>query len=290
MIRIGTRGSQLALWQAHDLQSKLTSKGIASDLIIIKTKGDRIQDLSFDKMEGKGFFTKEIEEALIDERIDVAVHSLKDLSTEMDDRLCIAGLSKRANPYDILIINKDHVDHHRTLKIKKGIRVGTSSIRRQVQVAHFDSEAVIVPIRGNVATRIKRIDKGEVEAVVLAAAGVDRLKIDLSSYEVLRFNPLEFIPAPAQGVVGYQCRTEDLSSRNKISKIHHSESADCTNVEREILKMFNGGCQLPLGAYVYKDDQGNYHAHAMLGTLPGHPLVQTSCTLRARLLVSRSTL
>jgi len=213
VIRIGTRGSKLALWQAHDLRDKLNAIDIQSELIIIKTRGDQIQNLSFDKIEGKGFFTKEIEEALLNNEIDVAVHSLKDLPTTMDERLVLAGLSERADPSDILIINQDAVDTNRLLKLKEGAKVGTSSIRRQVQLARFDSKAKIEAIRGNVPTRIKRIDNKEVDAVILASAGVDRLGIDLSAYHVIRFNPVEYIPAPAQGVVGYQCRKEDKSSR-----------------------------------------------------------------------------
>jgi len=270
-VRIGTRGSKLALWQAEHLQAKLAEINVESTLVIIKTKGDQIQHLGFDKIEGKGFFTKEIEDALISEDIDVAVHSMKDLPTLMEDQLTIAGLSDRADPSDILIIGKAAHDPQRRMKIKKGATVGTSSIRRKVQLVHFDDSLIPEDIRGNVPTRIKKIDEGIVDAIILASAGIDRLEIDLSNYVTLRFNPKEFIPAPAQGVNAYQCRSNDKSMRRILKTLHKKEVSRCTNVEREILRLLDGGCQLPLGAFVQKDDLG-YHCHAMLGTVPGAPL------------------
>ncbi|MCL4112353.1 UNVERIFIED_CONTAM: hypothetical protein GTU68_039644 [Idotea baltica] len=244
---------------------------IESTLVIIKTKGDQIQHLGFDKIEGKGFFTKEIEDALLSDDIDVAVHSMKDLPTIMEEELTIAGLSDRADPSDILIIGKDAHDPHSRMKIKSGSTVGTSSIRRKVQLVSFDDSLVPEDIRGNVTTRIKKIDEGIVDAIILASAGIDRLKIDLSDYITLRFNPTEFIPAPAQGVNAYQCRSNDKSMRRILRTLHKTEVSKCTNIEREILKLLDGGCQLPLGAYVVKDD-GGFHCHAMLGTVPGAPL------------------
>ncbi len=270
-VRIGTRGSKLALWQAEHLQTKLSQNGIESTLLIIKTKGDQIQHLGFDKIEGKGFFTKEIEDALLAEEIDVAVHSMKDLPTLMDDKLTIGGLSERADPSDILIIGKHAYDPESRMKIKKGSTIGTSSIRRKVQLVHFDESLNPVDIRGNVPTRIKKIDEGIIDAVILASAGIDRLEIDLSNYVTLRYNPTEFIPAPAQGVNAYQCRSNDTSMKRILRSIHQSEVSKCTNIERTILRLLDGGCQLPLGAFVQKDDLG-YHCHAVLGTLPGKPL------------------
>ncbi len=272
MIRIGTRGSKLALWQANDLQAKLSKANVESELVIIKTKGDNIQHLSFDKIEGKGFFTKEIEDALLANDIDIAVHSLKDLPTEAPEGLSISGLSSRANPADLLIIHPDHVDKKRLLNLKSGASVGTSSIRRKVQIVKFDNEVEIVDIRGNVPTRINKVREGVVNAIVLAAAGVERLKIDISDLEVVRFNPLEFIPAPAQGVIGYQCRTSDKVTRTIVAGIHHKDVAACTNVERKILNLLDGGCQLPLGAYCTQDEQGHFHCTAALGSTPGAAL------------------
>lgn len=276
MIRIGTRGSKLALWQAENLQTQLSNIGIESELIIIKTKGDQIQNIGFDKIEGKGFFTKEIEDALLAEDVDIAVHSMKDLPTEMPTGLVIAGLSTRANPSDILIIRQDAVDESRTLKLKAGSVVGTSSIRRKVQLLHFDSELTTTDIRGNVPTRIRKMEEGECDAIVLAAAGVERLEIDLSTHRVITFQPSEFVSAPAQGVVAYQCREKDKKSRKICKAIHQSETALCTNVERSILKLMNGGCQMPLGAYCTQDSTGNYHCYAAYSQGLGSPLITTS--------------
>ena len=281
MIRIGTRGSKLALWQANDLKDKLGSIGVQSELIIIKTKGDNIQHLGFNKMEGKGFFTKEIEDALIDNQIDVAVHSLKDLPTSGHPELAVSGVSSRANPRDLLIIHPDHVDPSKPIKVKSGSTIGTSSIRRKVQMYSFDESIQLVDIRGNVPTRINKVRTGEVNGIVLAAAGVERLNLDLSDLEVVRFNPLEFIPAPAQGVIGYQCRKNDKVSRTIIRDIHHSEVSACTNVERKILNLLDGGCQLPLGAYCTRDANGHYHCSAILGSEPGQRI--------AKVRASRST-
>lgn len=272
MITIGTRGSKLALWQAHNLQDQLKEIGVESTLKIIKTKGDNIQHLGFDKIEGKGFFTKEIEDELLAGSIDVAVHSLKDLPTQSPEGLSTSGLSTRANPVDLLIYSKSAYDNERRLGPKKGAKIGTSSIRRKVQLHDIDDRLDIVDIRGNVPTRINKIAEGIVDGIVIAAAGVNRLDIDLSAYKVLAFQPTEFVPAPAQGVIGYQCRTQDKLTRSIISKIHQSDVAKCTNVERKILKLMNGGCQMPLGAYCHKDNNGHYHCSAILGSEIGAPI------------------
>lgn len=290
-IRIGTRGSKLALWQAHHLQDQLNESGVASEIIIIKTKGDQIQHLGFDKIEGKGFFTTEIEDALRENKVDIAVHSMKDLPTDMDPELSIAGLSHRADPSDILIIGKHAIDPSKPMGIASGSSVGTSSIRRKVQLSQFDSSLRLTDIRGNVPTRIKKIDEGIVDAVILASAGIDRLEIDLSNYKTLRFNPIEFIPAPAQGVNAYQCRASDKATRRLLRSIHQEEVASCTNVERKILKLLDGGCQLPLGAYVTKDHLG-YHCYAMLGntiggTIERHTYSQSTSAGLAEYIVSQ---
>ena len=264
-LKIGTRGSKLALWQAHDLQDQLKREGIRSDLVIIKTKGDKIQDLSFDKIEGKGFFTKEIEDALLAEEIDVAVHSMKDLPTQGVEGLALAAVSARANPRDILIIRPEVLGEQGPLSIHDGSRIGTSSVRRKMQFQRLASNAELVDIRGNVPTRISKIESGEVDGVILAAAGVDRLNLDLSAHRSFRFHPSEFVPAPAQGVIAYQCRAKDKNTKHLLKLIHHPDVSSCTNVERGLLRLLDGGCQLPLGAYCERDAAGNYHAHAILG-------------------------
>ena len=274
MLKIGTRGSKLALWQAYDLQAQLKAIDEDSELIIIKTKGDQIQHIGFDKIEGKGFFTKEIEDALLASEIDIAVHSMKDLPTEMVEGLVIAGLSTRANPSDLLIIKKSSVDTSRPLKVKEKAKIGTSSIRRKVQLKHFDQSITCVDVRGNVPTRLSKLDTQDYDAIVLAAAGVERLEIDLSNYHVVEFNPKEYVSAPAQGVIAYQCRSVDKTTRRVLKKIHRSDTALCTNVERTVMKIMDGGCQLPLGAYCEQDKSGNYHCYASYSPGPGEQLRQ----------------
>lgn len=259
---IGTRGSELALWQARHLQDTLKSIGQESELSIIKTKGDNIQNLGFDKLEGKGFFTKEIEEALNKGQIDVAVHSLKDLPTESPEDLVIAGLSYREDPADLLIINKQSLNPNSPLKLHDGAVVGTSSIRRKVQIKHFLPSVELKDLRGNVPTRIKKLESGVYDAIIIAHAGVNRIEADLGTFHCIRLNPKEFVPAPAQGVIGFQVRKEDLAARALIDAIHKREVARCTNVERKVLKLMAGGCQIPLGVYCEQDPMGHFHIHA----------------------------
>jgi hydroxymethylbilane synthase len=263
MVKIGTRGSKLALWQANYLQTQLAEHGVESKIQIIKTKGDKIQHLSFDKLEGKGFFTKELEDALLNEKVDVAVHSMKDLPTTNPEGLCITAVSYRANPTDSLLIRKDLVDNGAIYKLKKGAVVGTSSARRKCQILHYAPHVNVKDIRGNVPTRIQKLRDGDYDAILLASAGIERLQLDISDLEHIELFPREFIPAPAQGVLAYQCRVGDVNIRKIFSKIHNSEVSEVTNIERKILRMFDGGCQLPFGLYCYKDSMGYYHAYGV---------------------------
>jgi len=263
-ITIGTRGSRLALWQAHYAQSELKKCGIEADLQIIKTKGDTIQHLSFDKIEGKGFFTKEIEDALLRGEVDMAmaVHSMKDLPTESPEGLCISAVSYRENCADWLIIHKNNVDDEALLKLKKGATVGTSSARRKALMSDFRPDVTFTDIRGNVPTRLNKLTNGEADAILLAAAGLTRLEMDLSDFEVVKLNPKEFPPAPAQGVLAYQTREADKEIRRILQNLHHPEVALATNLERKILQLTDGGCHTPLGAYCERDGMGNYHVWA----------------------------
>lgn len=262
IIKIGTRGSKLALWQANYLQTTLAQHGLKSSIHIIKTKGDRIQHLSFDKIEGKGFFTKEIEDALLDSSIDLAVHSMKDLPTTSPEGLSITAVSYREDPADWLLIRKECAVSRQLMQLPQGAIVGTSSSRRQAQLLHFRSDLELRDIRGNVPTRIAKLRQGDFDAIVLAGAGLTRLALDVEDLVVVKFNPHEFIPAPAQGVLAYQVRTEDKELRRKLLPLHHKKVADCTNIERQVLKIMDGGCQMPLGVYCEQDTIGNYHIWA----------------------------
>ena len=266
-IIIGSRGSKLALWQAHYVQSLLTKQGIDSEINIIKTKGDNIQHLSFDKIEGKGFFTKEIEEALLNKKIDLAVHSYKDLPTENPKGLILAGNSYRADCRDCIIINKKLVDGTRELSLPFNAVTGTSSARRKSQLLAIRPDLKLQDIRGNVPTRLSKLDNGNFDAVVLAAAGLERLAIDLSAYHVEYLSPQICIPAPAQGVLAYQIRSKDSYLRSVVESIHDSDVAKCVYIERAILQKLGGGCQQPIGVYceMEKGDENTeqvYHVWA----------------------------
>ncbi len=250
-IIIGTRGSDLALWQAKYTQTLLEEKGHKVELKIIVTAGDHSQqwNTSFDKLDGKGFFTKELEEALLKKEIDLAVHSHKDLPTESPYGLLVAGVSKREDPTDLLLIRKENVDENQKWNLKKNAIVGTSSARRKSQLLAFRPDVVLKDLRGNVPTRIEKLRKGEYDAIVIATAGVERLQLDVEDLHYEKLNPAEFVPAPAQGVLAWQIREDDDKMLSAIDEISDFDVLVKINIERTILNLFDGGCQLPLGAY-----------------------------------------
>ncbi|MDB5158007.1 MAG: hydroxymethylbilane synthase [Mucilaginibacter sp.] len=251
---IGTRGSELALWQANFVKDSLADAGINAELKIIKTQGDRILNLSFDKLEGKGFFTKELEEELLAGTIDLAVHSHKDLPTENPPGLIIAAVSEREDPSELLLILKDCVDVKQKLSVKYGAIVGTSSNRRKAQLLAYRPDLEIEDLRGNVPTRINKLREENYDAIMLAKAGVSRLGIDLSEFHVEVLTPNEIVPAPAQGVLAIQIRESDTELFTALQILNHPDVAEELAVERTVLKMFGGGCHLPLGCYCRKED------------------------------------
>jgi hydroxymethylbilane synthase len=251
---IGTRGSDLALWQANFVKDKLAGIGIEANLKIIKTQGDSILNLRLDKIEGKGFFTKELEEELLKGSIDLAVHSHKDLPTQNPPGLTIAAVSDREDPAELLLILKDCVNIHQKLSVKFGGTVGTSSNRRKAQLLALRSDLEIEDLRGNVPTRIQKLRNEDYDAIMLAKAGVERLGIDLSEFYVEELEPIEFIPAPAQGVLAIQIREEDTELFGALQGIHNPAVAEEISVERKVLNLFEGGCHMPLGCYCRKED------------------------------------
>lgn len=254
-IIIGSRGSDLALWQANYILRKLKEIGIEAKIKTIKTLGDKIQDLSFDKMEGKGFFTKEIEEALLNKNIDLAIHSYKDLETNSPSGLIIAAVSEREDPSDILLIRKDAVDVAQKFSLKKEAIVGTSSARRKTLLLSFRDDIQLKDLRGNVPTRIQKLQDGQYEAILLAAAGVERLGLDLGEFHTEILDPKEFIPAPAQGVLALQIRDNDKELFQTLQKLNDAEVEEIVGIERKVLNLLEGGCQLPLGVYCEKDEE-----------------------------------
>ena len=256
---IATRGSDLALWQANHVASKLKGIGISAELNIIKTQGDKIQHLSLEKLEGKGFFTKEIEDALLNNEADLAVHSHKDLPTESHPDLIIAAVTNREDPSELLLIRKESVDEKQKLSLKKNAVVGTSSSRRKSQLLAFRNDIELKDLRGNVPTRIDKLRSGDYDAILIAAAGVERLGLDISDLHSEKLSPKEFIPAPAQGVLAIQIRKSDKELFQKLQSINNTEVALQIGVERKVLNLFHGGCQMPVGVYCeYDDDKEVY--------------------------------
>lgn len=265
LIRIGTRGSDLALWQAHFVKAQLENLGCEVQLQIIVTKGDRIQDLSFDKLEGKGFFTKEIEAALLNNEVDLAVHSHKDLETSQPAGLCIGAVSYREDPSELLLMHKTAQDPTQKWGLKLGAVIGTSSARRKSILKALRPDLQIEELRGNVPTRIDKLRSEKYDAILLANAGVSRLALALEDLHTVILDPTEFVPAPAQGVLGLQIRQGDLETQAIVSQLNHPDVAAKIAIERGVLQSLEGGCQLPLG--VYFGTEKIYAAHASNATI-----------------------
>lgn len=262
-IRIGTRGSDLALWQANDLQDKLQAQGFETEIVIIKTKGDEIQDVSLSKIEGKGFFTSEIEAELMAGNIDVAVHSMKDLPTTMDDGLKIAGISPRADANDVLLVKKDSLDNNVDFFVKPRAKIGTSSNRRKCWLNFYRPDLELLDIRGNVPTRVQKLLETDMDAIVIAAAGINRLGLVLDdSIKRIDLKIQEFIPPPAQGVIAYQTRRDDSETIERIKTVSDKKLIPLVNIERRIMKALDAGCHSPLGAHCFKDANGFYQVYA----------------------------
>ena len=267
-ISIGTRGSKLALWQAEWVKSEL--KRIYPDLEIelnkIKTTGDKILDVPLAQVGGKGLFVKEIEEALLRHEADIAVHSIKDVPTEFPDSLYLAVICKREDPRDALILpphppltkggqgggrrikeNTKSPPCSLIFKLPEGVTIGTSSLRRSCQLLNIRSDLKIEQLRGNLDTRLKKLDEGHFDAIILAAAGVKRLGLQNRITEILPFEIS--LPAIGQGAIGIECRIDDRSINNLIAPLNHPETSICVKAERAFLKQLEGGCQVPIAAY-----------------------------------------
>lgn len=254
---IGSRGSELALWQANFITKELEKTGVKVELKIIKTRGDKQQEERFSEMQGQGFFTKEIEEALLKKEIDLAVHSYKDLPTTPVEGLKVGAVSYREDPSEMLLIQKDCVDEKRKLNLKSKAIVGTSAARRKVQLHAFRPDVEIQDLRGNIPTRIQKLRDKKYEAIVVASAAIERLGLDISDFHVEKLTPQELVPAPAQGVLALQIREGDKDMQSVIDKINHPEVEEIVSIERKIFNLFRGGCNLPLGIYCEKHSDEN---------------------------------
>jgi len=268
-LRIGTRGSELALWQARRVAELIQKRlGNRSELVTISTKGDRIQNVSFDKMEGKGFFTKELQLALLEQRVDLVVHSLKDMPTEEPSGLEIAAIPERAPAGDLLISSKGVLNLEKAppLGLPEGSRLGTSSLRRAAQVLALQPDLRIKALRGNVPTRVRKLREGQYDAIVLAAAGLRRLNLDLEGLDEFDLPPLLMLPAAGQGALAIETRRDDPLTAG-ISVLDDPAVARLVHAERHLLELMGGGCHLPLGCMAAATAGGEIRLDAVLGVV-----------------------
>ena len=242
-LRIGSRGSQLALWQANHIAGLLRGEGHEVEIEIIKTTGDRLQEVTFAQVGSKGMFTKEIEEALADGRVDLAVHSLKDLPTELPKRFVLGAIPPRVDPRDVFV----SVKFGSLAELPLGSRVGTSSQRRRAQLKAIRPDLEVVEFRGNVDTRLRKLVEGQVEAIFLAAAGLDRL--EKTEWVRERLEPKEFCPAAGQGALGIEARLGDEATIAAIAFLDHAATRFAVTAERAALAALGGGCQVPVGIH-----------------------------------------
>jgi hydroxymethylbilane synthase len=249
-LRIGTRGSALALWQARSIGEALhATAGVETELAIIRTSGDKFQQNSFNQVGGKGIFIKELEDALLECRVDLAVHSMKDVPTEIPEGLTIAAVCKRQDVRDALL----SVTGMPLQELLSGARVGTSSLRRQSQLLHARSDLRMLELRGNVDTRIEKLKRGDYDAIVLAKAGLDRLGLSASITQVLP--PDICLPAAGQGAIGIESRVEDAETLRVLAQLNDAETRSGVDAERAALAGLEGGCQVSIGAWGRVENQ-----------------------------------
>jgi hydroxymethylbilane synthase len=268
-LRIGSRGSQLALWQANHISALLRERGHEVELEIIKTTGDKITDVALAKVGTKGMFTKEIEEALAEGRIDLAVHSLKDLPTELSQDFEIAAVTTRENPRDVFCSrNYESIED-----LPRGALVGTSSLRRQAQLKAVRPDLEIRPLRGNVDTRLRKLEAGEYDAIILAAAGLNRLGKTQLVRQVIPFEVM--CPAAGQGALGIEIRAGDSVTRQHLAFLDDAEAHATTTCERALLNKLGGGCQVPIGAFA-EVREGRLHLEAIVAEPDGSKILRES--------------
>jgi len=271
-LTIATRRSPLALWQSEhcaDLLAQITEQPV--ELLELSTRGDELLDRSLAAIGGKGLFLKELEHALLDGRADLAVHSMKDVPAEMHPELCLAANLPRATPWDAFV-SHDYADLD---SLPEAAIVGTSSPRRQIQVMHRRPDLQCLPVRGNVQTRLQRLDDGDCHALLLACAGLERLGLNQRITSVLQ-TP-DWIPAAAQGVVTVQCRRDDQRMRDLLAQLHDAANADLISAERLVIERLQGDCHTPLGVYAEALPGGNtVTLHGVLGSDPAHGSVRVA--------------
>jgi hydroxymethylbilane synthase len=268
-LRIGTRGSLLAKWQAESIRKRLfAATGVEAEIVVIKTAGDKMQQVPLTQIGGKGIFIKELEEALLDETIDLAVHSVKDVPTDTPSRLMFPAVCRRDDVRDCLV--------GATLaSLRQGARVGTSSLRRQAQLLHIRPDLDIRDLRGNVDTRLRKVESGEYEAILLAKAGLDRLGLSQRISEIL--SPEVCMPAVGQGAIAAECRLKDAETADVLAPLDDAETRTAIIAERALLAALQGGCQVPLGAWA-RIERGELVLEACVCSVDGVQYVKQRAT------------
>ena len=269
-LRIATRKSKLALWQAEYVKAELIKHhpGLEVELVTFTTQGDKILDTPLAKIGGKGLFVKELEAAMLDGRADIAVHSMKDVPMEFPEGLGLSVICPRENPTDAFVSNQ----YAAFEDLPQGAHVGTSSLRRQCQLLAARPDLKISSLRGNVQTRLSKLDAGEFDAIILASAGLIRLELKdrIAQY----IDDTVSLPAGGQGAVGIECRTDDSETQSLLACLHHDETATRVLAERALNKRLQGGCQVPIACYATLQD-GQVHLRGLVGSEDGQEIIRT---------------
>ena len=269
-LRIATRESQLALWQANFIKTELERHhpGLTIELLGMKTKGDKILDVPLAKVGGKGLFVKELEQAMLEDRADIAVHSMKDVPMEFPQGLGLAVICEREDPSDAFVSN-----HFKTLdELPQGAKVGTSSLRRQLQIKALRPDLELLDLRGNVNTRLAKLDAGQYDAIILASAGLMRLEFNHRIQS--RLTDEQCLPAGGQGAVGVECRLDDAATRALLAPLHHQDSADRVLAERALNKHLEGGCQVPIACFAQLEGDQLW-LRGLVGEVNGSQVITT---------------
>ena len=278
-LRVGTRGSALALTQSKQLVAQLEAAGNEVELVVIRTSGDRLAQVPLARIGGKGLFIKELEESLVRKEIDLAVHSLKDVPAEIPSGFTLAAVSERADERDVLILREDADAGTRgtldgdaaLLELPEGARIGTGSLRRGSQISARRADLEIVGIRGNVDTRLGKLRRGEVDAIVLAAAGIARLGL------AVRTRPLAasgFLPSPGQGALAIECRAGDAATASRISVLDHTDTARACFAERAFLQALGATCVVPVAAHALVGPDGAVTLDGLVASIDGRTILR----------------
>jgi len=271
-LRIGTRGSLLAKWQAEFVRKQLfAGAGVEAEIVIIKTSGDKLQGSPLSQIGGKGIFIKELEEALLEETIDLAVHSVKDVPTDTPSRLMFPAVCRREDVRDCLV----GANGATLASLRTGARVGTGSLRRQAQLRHLRPDLDVRDLRGNVDTRLRKVESGEYEAVMLSKAGLDRLGWSARITETM--SPEAFLPAVGQGAIALECRLKDTEAAELVGGLDDAESRTAIIAERALLSALHGGCQVPLGAWA-RIERGELVMEACVCSIDGMQYIKQRAT------------